>query len=133
MADINSITLTGRLTKDPEIKYFESGSCKTTFSIANNKWSKKDEREIASFFNCEVWGKHGQYVAEYATKGSQIMLIGRLDTSTYTNDKGEKKIKVFIVADTVVLPKTSKAQEIREMPSDQEIANNEEIDEEIPF
>lgn len=127
MADINTITLTGRLTRDPEIKYFESGACKTSFSIANNKWSKKDEKEIASFFNCEVWGKHGQYVAEYAQKGSQIMLVGRLDTSNYTNDKGENKTKIFIVADTVVLPKTSKEQEIREMPSD------EEIDEEIPF
>lgn len=127
MADINTITITGRMTRDPEIKYFESGSCKTSFSIANNKWSKKDEKEIASFFNCEVWGKHGQYVAEYGRKGAQVMVTGRLDTSSYTDDNNAKKTRVFIQAETVVLPRTTEAKEIRDMPSEQEIADSEEI------
>ena len=129
MADINTITITGRLTRDPEIKYFDSGSSKTSFSIANNKWSKKDNAEVASFFNVEVWGKHGVYVAEYGKKGNQIMVTGRLESSTFTGENGEKKTRVYITGEQVVLPRTSDAQTIRDMPSDAEIA----ADEEIPF
>ncbi len=126
MADINNVILSGRITADPEIKYFDSGAMKTSFSIAVNKWSKKEEKEIATFINCELWGKQAEFVNEYAKKGNQIVVNGSLDVSKYEDDQGNKKTRTFVLVNNLVLPKQK--TEKKEEPEEQEI--NEE---DIPF
>lgn len=107
--DINIVIMTGRITREPEIKYFDSGSNKTSFSIATNKWNSKDKTEVAQFFNCEVWGKQATFLAEYGQKGNQITIQGTLENSNYEVD-GVKKTRTFIKVENFTLPKQTKTE-----------------------
>ena len=70
---------TGFLSADPEVKYFESGTCKVTFSIP---LKKKKEDEV-TWLNCECWGKKGERLAENYAKGDEITIVGFFRESEY--------------------------------------------------
>ena len=70
MADINQIFITGRLGQEPEIKCFESGAMRVLISVGVNRWNKKAEKEIVTWFNCVAWGKLAEYVGEYIKKAT---------------------------------------------------------------
>lgn len=124
--DINNVTITGRIAQDPEIKYFEGGSIKTTISIASNYWSSKEKKEIPNFFKCEVWGRQAEFLANYGEKGSQICVTGSLKNSSYEDNDGNKKTRTFILIENLMLPKSRISSN---EGNEQEIAT----DEEIPF
>ena len=90
---INSVVLVGRAGQDPEIKYFESGKVKTTFSIAVNRWSKEGEK--TDWFNIELWDKNAEIAGEYVRKGKLVGVEGRLDVSQWTDNDGNKKRKIL--------------------------------------
>lgn len=77
----NLVTISGRLTKDPEIKYFESGKCKTDFTIAVDNYV--DKQKLTSFVNCEIWDKQAEFVSEYFKKGVNVYVTGELKHSEY--------------------------------------------------
>ena len=106
MSNINLVALSGRLGKDPEAKYFESGTNKTWFSIAVNKWDKKENKEIANWFDIEIWGKNAEYIAEYAKAGALVFVEGRLDIQKWEKD-GEPRSKVVVIASNIELVKTN--------------------------
>ncbi len=108
MADINTVTLTGRISQDIELKYFESGSCKAILSIAVNKWNAKEKKEEANFFNVEIWNKQAEFVGEYGKKGQQATILGNLDISKWTDEAGNNKQRVFIHAQNIVLGSAGK-------------------------
>ena len=110
MANINTVTLAGRISQDVELKYVESGSCKANLSIAVNKWNSKEKKEEANFFNVEVWGKQAEFMGEYGKKGQQVFIQGRLDTSQWTDEAGNKKSRVFINAENIELGAKKKSQ-----------------------
>lgn len=91
------ITITGRLTKDPEIKYYESGKIKTTFSVAVDRYNPKTKQKEGAFFNCEIWDKQGEFVAEHFKKGSMISLYGYIKVNEYEKDGNTKKYTVVNV------------------------------------
>ncbi len=95
---MNSIVLIGRVGKDPEMTYFESGKVKTRFSIAVNRWSKSEKKEIADWFNIELWDKQAELSGEYVKKGSLIAIDGRFDINKWTDKQGQKKETVIIIA-----------------------------------
>jgi len=123
--DINVVILTGRLAQDPELKYFDSGSVKASFSIANSKWNSKEKKEIAQFFNCEVWSRQAEFISEYGRKGSPITIQGTLESSNYEDKDGNKKTRVFVRVENFTLPKTAKSESAKK--DDEEIATEEEI------
>ena len=85
----NLVTISGRLTKDPEIKYFESGKCKTEFTIAVDNFV--DKQKLTSFINCEIWDKQAEFVSEYFKKGINVYATGELKYSEY-NGKAYYKV-----------------------------------------
>ena len=93
---MNSVNLIGNLGKDPETKYFESGTVKVTFSIAVKGFKKEDTYWI----DIEAWGKTAELIAERFTKGSRIGIMGRLTTSQYEKD-GQKRTKTFVTVDSI--------------------------------
>ena len=93
---INSIVLVGRAGQDPEIKYFESGKVKTTFSIAVNRWSKEGEK--TDWFNIELWDKNAEIAGEYVRKGRLVGVEGKLDVSRWTDNEGKKRERFFVRA-----------------------------------
>ena len=62
---MNTATVIGRAGQDAEIRYFESGKVKTTFSLAVNRWDSKSKEETTDWFNIEVWDKQAEFAGEY--------------------------------------------------------------------
>lgn len=102
--DINSLTIVGRLTKNAELKYTNSGSPVTKFTLAVNR-TRKDGNEWvseASFFEVSLWGKRGEKLNQYLTKGSRVAVTGELRQDRWEQD-GLTKSKVFIHANSIQL------------------------------
>jgi len=93
---INSITISGRLTKDLEVRYISSGSAVVTLSIAHNRNFKDKnggwQKEV-SFVDVVVWGPRAEGCGKYLHKGDPVLVEGSLRTRTYTNKDG-KTVKV---------------------------------------
>jgi single-strand DNA-binding protein len=78
---VNSITLVGRAGRDPEVRYFESGSMVANLTMAVNRRSSNDEPD---WFNLEIWGKQAQVAADYVRKGSLLGIIGSFKLDRWT-------------------------------------------------
>lgn len=92
-----NIVINGNLTKKPEIKYFESGKIKTTFSVAVSSYNYKTKNYDSNFFNCEAWDKTAELISEKFTKGENINVECRYKHEMYEKDGQEKTKDVFIV------------------------------------
>lgn len=87
MADLNSCSFTGRLTRDAETQTVGSkGTSITKFSIANNTGFGQYAR--TQFFNCQMWGKAGEALKQYLTKGKQVAVTGVLENQKWTGNDG---------------------------------------------
>lgn len=104
MADSN-ITLVGNLTRDPELKFTQSGKAQTRFSIAvNRRWQKNGEwEEQVSYFDVTCWAVLAENVANGVVKGNRVIVSGRLEQRTWETKEGEKRSTVEVVADAVGL------------------------------
>ena len=93
MGRINLVVLAGNMVRDPELRYTPSGMAICEFTIANNKtWmSDNEKKEKVNFVNCICWGKRGEVVSKYFSKGKPIQVEGELDFQSWENEKGEKK------------------------------------------
>lgn len=105
MSANNTVTVVGNLTRDPDLKFTNSGSAVLKFSVAvNHRWfNKRTEEwdEKANFFDVVAWGKLAENVAESVQKGDRVTVLGRLDHQTWEDDDQNKRSKVEIVADSV--------------------------------
>jgi len=96
---INNCTLTGRLTKDIELRYTQSGTAVGNFTLAVDRSFKSanGERET-DFINCVVFRKTAEIMAEHLSKGSLIGVTGRIQTRNYMNKQDQK---VYVTEDVV--------------------------------
>lgn len=104
-SSVNKVILVGNLTKDPEIKTFDTGSKACRFSVATNRqWKDKngDKKEEVEFTNVTTWGKLAEICAEYLVKGKKVYIEGRLQTRTYDKD-GQKHYATEVVAENMVM------------------------------
>ena len=99
----NAVTVIGSIGKDPEVRYTVSGSTVVSFGIAcNRRWKKNDEwQEETSWFDVTCFGQMGENVAESCTKGTRVIVTGRLQQRSWETDAGDKRSKVEIIADEV--------------------------------
>lgn len=95
---INSVVIVGRAGQDPEMKYFESGKVKTSFSIAVGRWDAKSKEEVTDWFNIELWDKLAEVAGEYVKKGKLVAVDGKLALSKWTDAAGTTKERYFIRA-----------------------------------
>lgn len=99
MNDLNQCQFIGRLGKDPEMKYLQSGDAVCNFSIAVG-WKSKD-KEGAEWVNITSFGKLGEVCGQYLHKGSQVFVQGRFKTDKYTDKNGVEKYSTKIQADKI--------------------------------
>ena len=100
---LNHITIMGRLTRDPELRRTGSGIAVASFSLAVDRdYSPKDggDRET-DFIDCVAWRHTGEFVSKYFTKGSMIVVSGRLQIRSWTDMEGNKRRTAEVVADNV--------------------------------
>ena len=96
MASINSVTLVGRVVRDLEVKTTTSGKEVSSFALAVDGYGKDSP---ANFVDCVAWGKAAEILAQYATKGKQIGITGRLQTRTWEDNDGNKRKATEVVID----------------------------------
>lgn len=108
---INNVTLVGRLTKDPDLRYTSSGNGVATFTLAvNRNFTSADGNREADFINCVIWRKPAETLANYAKKGVLIGVTGRIQTRSYDNQQGQKVYVTEVIADNFQLLESKKAE-----------------------
>ena len=100
---MNTATVIGRAGQDAEIRYFESGKVKTTFSLAVNRWDSKSKDNVTDWFNIEVWDKQAEFAGEYVKKGREVAVDGRISISKWTDQTGEEKERFLVIANDIRL------------------------------
>ena len=98
---MNLVVLNGRLTRDPELKFGQSGKAYSRFSIAVDRGFQSDKNaQTADFINCVAFGKTAEFIGEYFRKGRKILLNGKLQMSQYEAE-GKKITTYVVVVDSV--------------------------------
>lgn len=97
---MNVVQVTGRLTKDPELRYSTNGNAYTMVTIAVDDYDFKAKEKIAYFFPVVIWGKAAENLVKYQNKGSKILVKGKLRARSYDAKDGSKRYVTEIVADT---------------------------------
>ena len=113
--DINSITIIGNLTRDPELKTTPNGATLVNLSLAVNHVYVKDgeKTETAHFFDCVVWGKKAEVVEKYCKKGNRLAVSGRLEQQRWkdADDKPRSKVIINVQDFQFLTPKQADAPE----------------------
>lgn len=102
MANVNQVNLIGRLTRDPELRYIQSGTAVTEISIAINKeWFDKAtnaKKKKVTFVDVTCWAKTAEAVCQYMSKGREIFISGELELDQWETPDGDKRSKLKVVA-----------------------------------
>lgn len=115
---INRTVLVGRLTRDPELKYTNSGRAVASFNVAVNRQftNSQGERE-ADFINCVIWNKTAENFCNFTRKGSLVGIDGRIQTRSYENTEGTRIYVTEVVADRFSLLESKPKDEQGGQPS----------------
>ena len=97
---MNKVLLTGRLTRDPELRALASGSSVATFAVATNEF-RGNGKERSEFHNVVVWDRLAQVCGQYLGKGQQVAVEGRLQTRQWDDERGTRHWKTEVVASSV--------------------------------
>lgn len=131
---MNNVSLIGRLTKEPEVKTFGSGAKCTAFTLAVDRFYKRDTTD---FINCVAWGKTGEVVAEHVDKGDKIAATGSLETRLWEKDGRKFTIYEVNVREVEFLSAKKKEEAPAQPPERVEEYYQPSIDEEnasmLPF
>ena len=125
--EINSINLVGRAGREPDVRYFESGTIVANFTLAVNRRSREEEPD---WFNLEIWGKQAQIAADYVRKGSLIGITGSFKIDSWKDkNTGEDRFKPVVRVDRLNLLGSKKDVE----NSSSNFSNNTTNSSDIPF
>ena len=127
---INSVTLVGRAGRDPEVRYFESGTVVANLTMAVNRRNRDDEPD---WFNLEIWGKQAQVAADYVKKGSLIGITGSFKLDSWKDrNTGEDRNKPVVRVDRLELLGSKRDSENSNFESSNSF-NQQPSNDEIPF
>ena len=98
---MNSVILIGRLTKDPEIMYLDSGTTVGRFTLAVDRIGKSGNERQADFIRITVFGKQAENCGKFITKGKQVAVEGRIQTGSYQNKNGDTIYTTDVIANRV--------------------------------
>jgi len=137
---MNFVALTGRLVKDPELRYIPSGKAVCNFTLAVDKSLTRDKKEelqrqskpTADFIRIVIWGKPAESAAKYLAKGRKIAIEGSIATSTYEDQNGQKRYSTDVFANHIEYLEKSANQAAPEHEHD-DFMPASFGDEEVPF
>lgn len=99
---MNNITITGRITKDPEIRYTSNNKANVLFTLAVNRDYKDENGERqADFISCVAWGNQAEYIGKYVLKGDNLGINGRLQTRNYQDQNGRTIFITEVIVERV--------------------------------
>jgi single-strand DNA-binding protein len=138
LASVNKVLLSGRLTRDPELRYTPSGTAVSSFSIASSRSYKGQDgewKQAVAFVNIVAWGKQAVLVNEYLKKGSAVFLEGRLNSRSWETEEGQKRSALEVTVDRVQFldriskPEVTEEQYVESVGDDKAL----ESEDEVPF
>ena len=133
---INNVVLTGRLSRDPEIKQTQSGVSVCNFCIAVDRQNKSGEEKICDFINCVAWRGTADFVSKWFHKGDGIGVTGSIQTRKWVTDSGENRYATEVLCQQVsFLDGKKNAVEAAQtlVEAAQNYAEIENISEDLPF
>lgn len=97
---LNTITIMGRLTRDPELRYTQSQTPVASFTVACERdFAGQDQEKVTDFIDCVAWRQGGEFVNKYFHKGNMIIVDGRLQSRKWTDKEGNKRVSWEINAE----------------------------------
>ena len=100
--NFNQAILAGRLTADPELKTTQSGISVTQFTVAVSRPKRKDDNtDTSDFISCVAWKERAELITKYFHKGSAIMVIGQIQTRTWTDNNNQKRYATEVLVDNI--------------------------------
>ena len=110
---LNHITLMGRLTRDPELRYTGSGTAVASFSLAVERdfVSRDGGERQTDFIDCVAWRQTGEFVSKYFAKGNMAAVSGRLQIRDWNDKEGNKRRSAEVVVDNVYFCESKKSRD----------------------
>lgn len=133
---LNSITLMGRMCKDPELRRTESGIAVTSFSLACERdYAPQGGERETDFIDVVCWRNSAEFVEKYFSKGMMAVVIGRLQIRVWTDKDGNKRRSAEILADHVYFGegKKDKGESAQGSESNQDFSELNDDDPNLPF
>ena len=131
---MNKVTLMGRLTRDPDVRYTEADPpmaiARYTLAV-DRRFGKKDGEQSADFINCVAFGRSGEFAEKYLHQGTKIAVAGRVQTGSYTNKEGNKVYTTDVVVEDQEFAESKKASE--ESAGNDQFMSIDEGDTKLPW
>ena len=131
---MNKVTLMGRLTRDPDVRYTEADPpmaiARYTLAV-DRRFGKKDGEQSADFINCVAFGRSGEFAEKYLHQGTKIAVAGRIQTGSYTNKEGNKVYTTDVVVEDQEFAESKKASE--ESAGNDQFLSMDEGDTKLPW
>ena len=135
---MNLVILMGRLVRDPDVRYSQGQEQKAIakFTLAVDRRFKKDGEQSADFISCIAFGKTGEFVEKYLSKGTKVVVEGRWQTGSYDNKEGQKVYTNDCIVDSIEFAESKSNNETQSKPQTDEngfMNIPEGLDAELPF
>lgn len=132
---MNKVSLVGRLTRDPEVRYSqgESSTAVARFTVAVDRRFKKDGEATADFISCVAFGKTAEFIERFFSKGRRIGLVGHIQTGSYDNKDGQKVYTTDVYVDECEFVDSAPQNATEQKPEGFINLSNDSIEEELPF
>lgn len=136
MATVNKVLLSGRLTRDPELRYTPSGTAVSSFSVASSRSYRGQDgewKQTVAYVNVVAWSKQAVLVNEYLKKGSAVFVEGRLNSRSWETEEGQKRSALEVVAervqflDRIAKPEVAQEEFVESVGGDSGLENEDEV------
>ena len=101
MKRMNTVCITGRFTKDPEVKQTPSNISVVSFSLAVDRDYATNGERVTDFIDCVAWRKTAEFIGNYFSKGKEVAVVGTLQTRSFDDQKGNKRKVTEVVVEKV--------------------------------
>lgn len=133
---MNNLSLTGRITKDPEAKSTQSGNIYVMFSLAVDRgWKDDDGNYITDFIPCVAWNKNAEFISKYVKKGNLLEILGTIQSRTYQTQSNENRTIIEAIVDEVrnLTPKPKEETPAPQEPKQFKPNYDIQDDDDLPF
>ena len=131
---MNKVILMGRLTRDPEVRYSQGDNATAIarFTLAVDRRIKRDNEASVDYINCVSFGRSAEFAEKYFHKGTKIVIVGRIQTGSYTNKDGQKVYTTDLVIEEQDFAESKAASQQNNSGNAQNASNNQQAQQPKP-
>lgn len=130
---MNKVILTGRLTRDPELRYTANNKAVCDFTIATNRPVVRDGERVADFINCRVWNKTAENLDKYQAKGNMIAVSGRMQVDNYQDKDGKNRNYTYVLVEDLEYLERKKENNQEEVKEIENFSTTTEVQQQFDY